>query len=99
VAAGVETDTLWVLHRAGRVWAGDTFTAASQFERIADESPIAEPVVLQLAKDTGAVLRRAVFIRLIWLRGFGEYVLGQHRLSGSGVRVALLRPAAKLCNL
>lgn len=59
VAAGIDTDTLWVLHRAGRIWAADTFSAASNFERVSDESVIAEPVVLQLAKDTGAVLRCA----------------------------------------
>lgn len=59
VDAGVETDTLWVLHRGDRVWAADTFTAASGSERAADESPIAAPTVLQLSKDSGAVLRWA----------------------------------------
>lgn len=56
VATGVETDTLWVLHRGSRVWAADTFKGGSG-EQVADETPIAANAVLQLAKDTGAVLR------------------------------------------
>jgi hypothetical protein len=53
----VDTDTLWVLHRGNRIWAADTFNPSNGSEQIADETPIAADTVLQLAKDTGAVLR------------------------------------------
>jgi hypothetical protein len=56
----VDTDTLWVLHRGDRVWTADTFKPGDGGEQIADETPIAAATVLQLSKDSGAVLRWAM---------------------------------------
>ena len=56
----MDTDTLWVLHRGDRVWTADTFKPGDGGEQVADETPIAAATVLQLTKDSGAVLRWAL---------------------------------------
>ena len=59
VAHSLDGDTLWVLHRGSRVWDGSTYASDGQHlsDAVIAEGPIAEAVVLQLAKETGAVLR------------------------------------------
>ena len=86
--AGVETDTLWVLQRGARVWGFDTFTADSGGEKISDESKIPTATVLQLGKDTGAVLKCAVF----GAQGFRRAPSWQ---SGRPAEPATLPPAAR----
>lgn len=56
VAAGVETDTVWVLQRGARVWDQATFVSAAD-HHVSDSTHIPEAAVLQLDKDSGKVLR------------------------------------------
>lgn len=56
MAAGVETDTVWVLQRGARVWDQATFVSAAD-HHVSDSTHIPEAAVLQLDKDSGKVLR------------------------------------------
>ena len=49
--------TVWVVHRAGRVWDSGSFEDNGAGERTLYTSPIAEPVVYQLDQDSGALAR------------------------------------------
>jgi hypothetical protein len=44
--------SVWAFHRAGRVWGPQSFDASQ--ERITDEQPIGEDVMLELDQDSGA---------------------------------------------
>ena len=59
VAHSLDGDTLWVLHRGVRVWDGASFAPDGEHlsEAAVKEGPIPAATVLQLAKETGAVLR------------------------------------------
>lgn len=59
VALGQDGDTLWILQRGSRVWDGATYAPDGQHlsEAVLAEGPIAAPVVMELDKETGAVLR------------------------------------------